>query len=99
MTTWPHDQSMDKGYHLGLGTGHMALHMTRSLENRGVCPIFWKKWVFKLIIGFFNIFRPDFNGILPIFEDLEPRLRPDLGRKLGCDPQLKFYINQVFLQP
>jgi hypothetical protein len=42
------------------------------------------------------IFRPDFNGFCPFFEDLEPRLRPDLGRKLGCDPQLKFYINQVF---
>jgi hypothetical protein len=29
----------------------------------------------------------------PKSEDLEP----DLGRKLGWDPQLKIYINQLFL--
>jgi hypothetical protein len=35
-------------------------------------------------------------GFFPFLEDLEPRLRPNLGRKLGCDPQLKFYLNPTF---
>jgi hypothetical protein len=56
-----------------------------------------RKWVLNYINGFFNYFMPDFGGFCPLFEDLEPNLRPDLGRKLGCDPQLKLYINQVFL--
>jgi hypothetical protein len=64
-------------------------------------PTFWKFVGFKTLeIGFFTIFQL-FSLILmdssPKREDLEPRLRPDFGRKLGCDPQLKIYINQVFL--
>jgi hypothetical protein len=35
----------------------------------------------------------------PIFEDLDPFLRLDLGRKLGGEPKIKIYIFDVFDSP
>jgi hypothetical protein len=37
-------------------------------------------------------------GFFLFLEDLEPRLRPKLGRKLGFDSQHNFYLNQDFLK-
>jgi hypothetical protein len=40
---------------------------------------------------------PILKGFDQFFEDLEPRLRLDIGKKLGFGSQLKFYIkNLVF---
>jgi hypothetical protein len=61
----------------------MATPYDQGPERKGLHPIFSKFWVFKLYIYDFLIFYADFGRILPIFGDLEPDLRPDLGRKLG----------------
>jgi hypothetical protein len=42
-------------------------------------------------------FKPVFGSFCPLLEDLEPFLRPDLGRKLGGCYQLQIFINQRFL--
>jgi hypothetical protein len=95
--TCPHDQGQEPGpgCHLDLAHGHMGAHTTRGPKKRGVTQYFPKNLFLIFIIRYFNDFKPDFGGFLPIFEDLEPRLRPYFGRKLGCDPQIKFYINKV----
>jgi hypothetical protein len=72
--------------------------MTMSPEKGGVWHVFSQGGFLTLEIEFYKDFRPIIMGFLPFFEDLEPRLRPFLGRKLGCDPQIKLYINHVFLQ-
>jgi hypothetical protein len=75
----------------------MAPPCDQEPEEKGLAHIFSQKWVFDLIFGFFMVFSLDFWRILPKNEDLEPFLRPDLGGKLGGEPQLKSYINQRFL--
>jgi hypothetical protein len=49
----------------------------------GLHPKFCQFVGFLYIIVFFFDFKPVFNGFCPILGDLEPDLRPYLGRKLG----------------
>jgi hypothetical protein len=58
-------------------------------EKRGVRDNNLTKWVFHFRIGFLMVFNVVFGGVLPKNEDMEPFFRPDIGRKLGCEPQLK----------
>jgi hypothetical protein len=46
-----------------------------------------------LLFGFLWFISLILMDLGPKSEDLEPNLRTDFERKLGCDPQLKFYIN------
>jgi hypothetical protein len=55
-------------------------------------PIFVGIWFLKLYVMIFYDFYADFGGFWPFFEDLEPDLRLDLGRKLGGGYQLNIYI-------
>jgi hypothetical protein len=48
------------------------------------------KWVLYYILRFFDIYYALLMGFYPFLEDLKPIKWPNLGRKLGCDPQLKF---------
>jgi hypothetical protein len=66
---------------------HGPFHMNRILGKGG-----WRaRYAAK--VGF-NV---DFGGFFPLLGDLEPFLRPDLGGKLGGEPQLKSYKKQRFL--
>jgi hypothetical protein len=80
----------------GLALSHMTTHMTKRLRQRGVHAIFSKMWVLNFINWICLYISTNLNGIRPCFEDLEPILRPDFGRKLGCDPQLKSYVNPSY---
>jgi hypothetical protein len=66
-------------------------------QNSGVAPRFSQFWVLKLYNIFLFDFKLVFGRFCPLLEDLEPFLRPDLGRKLGGCCQLQAYINQRFL--
>jgi hypothetical protein len=56
--------------------------MLPGAEDKWLRPIIFQIWVLNHIVFFLLIFKSDFNGFSPLFEDLEPDLRPDLGRKL-----------------
>jgi hypothetical protein len=71
--------------------------VTRSPSKRGTHPNIFHLWVLKPYIKIFYCYYVDFWRILPIFEDLEPFLRPDLGRKLGGNLQINIYINNRVL--
>jgi hypothetical protein len=57
--------------------------MTRSLERKGPMLLYEYFWVFKPYCIIFIDFSIVFNGFCPLLGNLEPDLRPDLGRKLG----------------
>jgi hypothetical protein len=67
--------------------------MKKSLKKIGA-PRFAGKWVFHFRKWIFNNFKHVLMGFCPFFEDLEPKKRPNLGEKLGSDPQLRCYINK-----
>jgi hypothetical protein len=60
----------------------MALHITRIPKKGGHVPTSFPKVGFNYMVGFFNVFRPDFNGFFPCLEDLETILRPYIGDNL-----------------
>jgi hypothetical protein len=66
-------------------------------RNSGVVPKFSQFWVLKLYNIFLLDFKLVFGRFCPLLEDLEPFLRPDLGRKLGSYYQLQTYIKHRFL--
>jgi len=60
-----------------------ASHMPRS-PGKGVCvPKFSNIGFLNYILLFFGFFMLIFGRFCPFWGDLEPDLRPDLGRKLG----------------
>jgi hypothetical protein len=61
-------------------------------------PVYAHFWVFKPYCIFLFDFKPVFGGFWSFLGDLEPFLRPDLGRKLGGCYQIQIYINQRFLE-
>jgi hypothetical protein len=55
-------------------------------------------WVFKPYCIILFDSKPGFGGFWSFLGDLEPFLRPYLGRKLGGCYQLQIYINQRLLE-
>jgi hypothetical protein len=78
----------------------VASHMTRSPDAKGArhTNIFQSGFL-TILYDFLLGFYADFGGFWPFLGDLEPKLRPDLGEKLGFDSNSKSYKNQRFWQP